>query len=338
MNTSSSETPQSEAPARRPGEAAAFVVTIVLLVAIALLGITLWKTIDKDFKSTAPVAGAAPDAPAGAGDPVLVTVNGDAVRQSEFDAAVARLPEQMQGVIASPEGRQALAEELVRMKVLEQYAREKGLDRQPDVSSALSIAQGNILANAAMRDMAASQPELTPRELYDRNRNQFEAVRLSQIVIPYQGSVVAGESQNVPPVEEALRVAGEVTARLRGGANFEELAKQVSADRQTAERGGDMGMIGHGTFPEDVDRAIFAMPVGSIADPVRTGYGIHVFKVTEKQTRSFEEVEQALIRSGRQLQANNATDELRAKATVEFNPEYFPDAAKAAAPAAASKQ
>jgi peptidyl-prolyl cis-trans isomerase C len=338
MKPSSSETPQPEAPARRPGEAAAFVVTIVLLVAVALLGITLWKTIDKDFKSGTPAAGSARAVPPDAEDPVLVTVNGEEVRQSEFNAAVARLPEQMQGVMATAEGREALAEELVRMKVLEQYARQKGLDRQPEISSALSIAQGNILANAAMRDLVASQKELTPRELYDRNRKQFEAVRLSQIVIPYQGSVVAGEAQNVPTAEEALRIAGELVARLRAGGNFEELAKQVSADRQTAERGGDLGLVGHGTFPEDVDQEIFAMTVGSITEPIRTGYGIHVFKVTEKQERSFEEVEQVLVRSGRQLQANNATDELREKATVEFNPKFFPNAAKAAPPAAASTQ
>lgn len=339
MTTSSSETPQPETPARRPGEAAAFVVTIVLLVAIALLGVTLWKTIGKDFKrsSTSPETPAA--ATATAEDPVLVTVNGDEVRQSEFDAAVSRLPEQMQGVIASPEGRKALAEELVRMKVLEQYARQKGLDRQPDVSSALAVAQGNILANAAIRDLVASQKELTPRELYDRNRQQFEAVRLSQIVVPYKGSVVAGDAQNAPSPEEAFRIASEITARLRGGANFEELAKQVSADRQTGERGGDLGMVGHGTFPEDVDKAIFALPVGSITDPIRTGFGMHVFKVTEKQTRSFEEVEQALARSGKQLQANNAADELREKAKVEFNPKYFPEEPKqAAAKPPAAKQ
>jgi peptidyl-prolyl cis-trans isomerase C len=333
-----SETPQTAAPARRPGEAAAFVVTIVLLVAIALLGVTLWKTIGKDFKKASPATAAAGGA-APAEDPVLVTVNGDEIRQGEFDAAVERLPREMQAVIGSPAGRKALAEELVRMKTLEQYARQNALDRKPDVAAAVAVAQGEILANAAIRDLVATQKDVTPRELYDRNREQFEAVKLSQIVIPFQGSAVAGENKNVPSEQEAFRVAGEVSARLRGGADFAALAKQISADRQTAERGGDLGLVGHGTFPEDVDKMIFALPVGSITDPVRTGYGMHVFKVTEKQTRSFEEVEQALARSGKQLQARNVADDLRAKAKVEFNPKFFPEeAAKAAAPAPQAKQ
>ena len=210
----SNETPPSDSSARRPGEAAAFVVTIVLLVAVALLGITFWKTIDEDFQSSTPARGRAeaPDAPE---NPVLLTVNGHEMRQAEFDAAVARLPEEMQGIIASPEGRKALAEELIRMKVLEQYAKEKGLDREPAVASAIAIAEGNILANAAIRDIAATQEEVTPRELYERNRRQFEAVRLSQIVVPYEGSVVAQDLENVPSVQEALRIASENAARLR---------------------------------------------------------------------------------------------------------------------------
>lgn len=330
----SSETPQTEPPARRPGEAAAFVVTIVLLAAIALLGVTLWKTIGKDFKSSAPKTASA-EGTAPAEDAVLVTVNGAEIRQAEFEAAVERLPREMQSVINSPEGRLALAEELVRMKALEQYAKQKGLEKQPDVAAAISVAAGEILANAAIRDLVATQKDVTPRELYDRNRQQFEAVKLSQIVIAYQGSVVAGENKNVPSEQEAFRIASEISARLRGGAKFEDLARQLSADRQTAERGGDLGLVGHGTFPEDVDKMIFSLPVGSITDPVRTGYGMHVFKVTEKQTRSFEEVEQALMRSGRQLQARNVADELRSKAKVEFNPKFFPDAAAKPATAAA---
>ncbi len=339
MMTSGSETPQSETPARRPGEAAAFVVTIVLLVAIALLGVTLWKTIGKDFKAAAPATSTAEGA-APAEDAVLVTVNGDEIRQSEFDAAVARLPREMQGVINSPEGRKALAEELVRMKALEQYARQKGLDREPDVASALSVAQGEILANAALRDLVATQKDVSPRELYERNRQQFEAVKLSQIVIPFQGSVVAGQNKNVPTEQEAFRIASEIAARLRAGADFAELAKQVSADRQTAERGGDLGLVGHGTFPDDVDKMIFSLPVKSITDPVRTGYGMHVFKVTDKQSKSFEEVEEALTRSGKQLQARNVADDLREKAKVDFNPTFFPDEAKkpAVPPAGQAKQ
>ncbi|HVR44759.1 MAG TPA: peptidylprolyl isomerase, partial [Thermoanaerobaculia bacterium] len=311
----------------RPGEATAFLVTIVLLVTIALLGVQYWKTIDEDFKAAGPAAGAGSGPGPSAGDEAVVTVNGLPIRQSEFLAALATVPEQMQAPLASEAGRKALAEELVRMKLLEDHARRRGLDKEPAVAGQISIVTGNILANAALRDLATTREPLTPRELYDQNLRQFESVRLSQIVIPYEGSVAAAESDSTQTEAEAVRKAGEIVQKLRGGADFAALARQESADRDSASRGGDIGMVGHGTFPDEVDEILFSLPVGSVSDPMKTMYGIHVFKVTDKQTRSFAEVEQALVRSGRQLQVENLVEDLRKDATVEFNPKFFPSEA-----------
>ncbi|HUP64723.1 MAG TPA: peptidylprolyl isomerase [Thermoanaerobaculia bacterium] len=311
-----------EPPARRPGEAAAFLVTLILLVAIALLAVSLWRAIGGDFKrDDAAGAGAGRSQPAA--DEVLVRVNGQPIRASEFNAAVASLPPQMQAPIASPSGRKALAEELVRMKILEQHARQKGLEKDPEISARLAVATGNILANAALRDIMAGQQPASPRELYDQNLRQFESVQLSQIVVPYQGSVVAGD-QTAQSETEAMRKAEQIVARVKGGADFAATARQESADRESAQRGGDLGPIGHGTFPDEVDDLIFSLPVGAISDPVKTVYGVHIFKINGKQTRSFEEVEQALVRSGQQFQMEAAIDDLRKGARVEFNPEFFP--------------
>lgn len=333
-NQSHEPAPATAAPAssqrRRPGEAAAFLVTLVLLVAIALLGLSLWKTIGDDFQPAGGEGGRAETAPAAQGDEVVLTVNGSPIRESEMKAAVASLPEQMRGALATEAGREALAEELIRMELLEQYAREKNLQRQPDVAARLEIAQGNILANAALRDLSQTQAELTPKELYEQNRQKFETVSLSQIVVSYEGSVVAGGAA-APSRGEAMQTAAALAQRVRGGADFAAVAREASADRQSAERGGDIGPLGRGTFGPEVEQGIFDLPVGSITDPIETPFGIHVFKITGKQTRSFEEVEQTLLRSGRQIQMENAIETLRDGANVDFNPEFFPNKAKDAA-------
>ncbi|MFN2240147.1 MAG: hypothetical protein ABR524_12230, partial [Thermoanaerobaculia bacterium] len=153
-----------------------------LLVAISLLGVSLWKTIDDDFQPAQPAASADAGAtPVGANDPVVMTVDGTQVRDSEFAAMLQSLPENMRTALANPGGRDILAEELVKRKVLERYARDKGLARQPQVAAALAVTQGEILATAALRDKLASLPTLTPREIYDQNRDQFETLVLSQV-------------------------------------------------------------------------------------------------------------------------------------------------------------
>ncbi|MFN2441607.1 MAG: peptidylprolyl isomerase [Thermoanaerobaculia bacterium] len=316
---------REEKAGKRPGEAAAFLVTIVLLVAIALLGVSLWKTIDGDFKpaeSAASPTGPA-EAPA-ANDPVVMTVDGMQVRESEFGAMMQSLPEQMRTALANPGGRDILAEELVKRKVLERYAREKGLARQPQVAAALAVTQGEILATAALRDKLASLETLTPRQIYDQNLDQFETLVLSQIVVPYEGSVIA-QGAEAPPAEEAMLKAAAIAARVRGGEDFAAVARAESADAQTAAQGGRIGEVGRGALDDDAERQLFSLPVGGISEPVRTPFGIHVFRGDEKKMRSFEELEEALTRSGRQLQLEKEIDALMSTAKVDYNPEFFPN-------------
>lgn len=315
---------ETEVPGRRPGEAAAFLVTIILLVAIALLGVALWRAIDDDFPlgGTPAAAGDATTTAAPPADRLVATVNGMEIRESEFQATVAGLPPQMQAALGTRAGRETLTEELIKMKLLEGYARQKGLHRRPEVASRLAAAQGQILTNAALRDLLEAQEEMTPRELYDKYSARFETVRLSQIVIPYEGSVAAGEGE-APSKLEAHSRAARIVGELHGGADFAALARRHSVDQQSAPQGGDIGQVGHGTFPEEVDAQIFALPVGGISEPIETAYGVHLFKVTEKKVRSFEEVEQALERNGRQIQMEIAIDEIRKDADVELNEEFF---------------
>jgi peptidyl-prolyl cis-trans isomerase C len=316
---------REEKTSRRPGEAAAFLVTIVLLVAIALLGVSLWKTIDDDFKPAEPVAsvgsGAASEV---ANDRVVLTVDGTQVRESEFAAMLQSLPEQMQTALANPGGRDILAEELIKRKVLERYARDKGLARQPQVAAALAVTQGEILATAALRDKLASLDPLTPREIYDQNRDQFETLVLSQVVVPYEGSVIA-QGQPAPQQAEAMALAAAIAERVRGGENFAAVARAESADAQTAEQGGRIGEVGRGALDDDAERQLFSLPVGGISEPIRTPFGIHVFRVDEKKMRTFEELEEALTRSGRQLQLEKEIDALVKNAKVDYNPEFFPN-------------
>lgn len=312
---------------RRPGEAAAFLVTIVLLVAIALLGVSLWKTIDEDFQPATGTASAdQAAAPATAQDRVVMTVNGTEVRESEFAAMVSSLPEQMQTALANPGGRDIIAEEMVKRKVLEQQARRKNLDRNPQVAAALTVAQGEILATAALRDLLAAQENLTPRQIYDQNLDQFETLVLSQIVVPYEGSVIA-QGQPAPSVQEAMTRASQLAARVRGGEDFAAVARAESADQQTAEQGGRIGEVGRGALDDDAERQLFALPQGGVSEPIQTPFGVHVFRVDEKKTRTFEELEQALTRSGRQLQLEKAIDALVDQADVEYNEEFFPNRA-----------
>jgi hypothetical protein len=81
--------------------------------------------------------------------------------------------------------------------------------------------------------------------------------------------------------------------RLRGGADFSELARIHSSDR-SAEQGGDMGYLHQGMLTEGAQQAVDALPVGAVSDPVRVLQGIAIFRVDERlpeRRRSFEDVQ-----------------------------------------------
>lgn len=62
---------------------------------------------------------------------------------------------------------------------------------------------------------------------------------------------------------------------------FAEIAKEKS-DCPSKEKGGDLGAFGHGQMVPEFDKAVFALPVGKLSEPVKTQFGWHLILATEK--------------------------------------------------------
>ncbi|MEH7383565.1 peptidylprolyl isomerase [Bacillus sp. JJ1533] len=77
--------------------------------------------------------------------------------------------------------------------------------------------------------------------------------------------------------------AKEVATKLEDGADFAELAKEYSKDTANAESGGELGYFGKGEMVAEFEDAAFSMKVDEISDPVKTEYGYHIIKVTDKK-------------------------------------------------------
>jgi hypothetical protein len=75
--------------------------------------------------------------------------------------------------------------------------------------------------------------------------------------------------------------AKSLLAELDKGASFEELAKNYSKD-STAANGGDLGYFSRGKMVAEFEKAAFETPVGKVSGIVKTQYGFHILKVTDK--------------------------------------------------------
>jgi len=127
------------------------------------------------------------------------------------------------------------------------------------------------------------------RTLYEAEKGRFTTVetrRASHILVNFGADKDAAKAK-----AEAL------SAQLKGGADFAELAKTASDDTGSKDKGGDLGVIkrGDGLLPPKFEAALYSMSAaGEVSDPVETEFGWHIIKLTEQvagRAQAFEEPE-----------------------------------------------
>jgi peptidyl-prolyl cis-trans isomerase C len=68
--------------------------------------------------------------------------------------------------------------------------------------------------------------------------------------------------------------------KLKGGANFEDLARKHSSC-PSGKKGGDLGYFTRNRMVKEFETAAFAAKKGDIVGPVKTQFGWHIIKVTD---------------------------------------------------------
>lgn len=301
----------------------------IALIALVVIGAFCYalSVARLDIKPIAPpsVPGAASATAPPPNAHIIIRVNGEPITEEEFEAAYAQLPEQMQQQLVGAQGRAAFGEQLVRLKLLEQEARRLGVDKDPRVAGMVTSDRTNILAQAAAQKIVAPPTDKAVRDFYAGNKGAFESVDLSHILVAYAGGAApARPGHTAPPEPQAEAKARDILKQLRAGANFQQLARQLSDDGATAERGGELGPVGRGMLPPELEERVFAMKEGETSDPVPSRYGVHIFRVGKRSTQPIDQVRQSIARRMQQQNTLDRVEALRRTAKVDFDPKFFP--------------
>jgi peptidyl-prolyl cis-trans isomerase D len=166
--------------------------------------------------------------------------------------------------------------------------------------------------------------QVTPDDLrtyYDQHRDQYrvpEQVKVSHILIktPLPG---ADGKVDEKGAAEAQRRAEDLLKQVKGGANFEELAKKYSEDPGSAKQGGSLGWIGKGQTVAEFEKTAFSLPKGQISDLVKSSYGFHIIRIDDKQdahAKTLDEVKDTIEptlkhQKGQQVAQKKAEDLLK---------------------------
>jgi peptidyl-prolyl cis-trans isomerase C len=258
------------------------------------------------------------DAPAVAGETVLVTVNGRDIMPSALEAEYLsrQVPEASRAAL-----RERLIEDLIDRALLESFlqarqisASERELELQVNVLrraagqsseefaaalSRLGLTEDSLRAHLALPLAWKSFVRRTVtdeqlREHFARHRSEFDGseVRASQIVITVpEGSDEAAWTT----AESTLREVREAIAA--GKLTFADAARRHSSS-PTGKQGGDLGFFAYrGRLPVAISSVAFSLQTGEMSQPFRTGFGVHLVTVTERRSGelSLEDVRASVL-------------------------------------------
>jgi len=303
-------------------------VVAVLVIAAVAFGLS---TVSRDLPLTpsAPVqAEKTSEKKVAATDKIVMHVNGEPVTEREFAAFLAAAPQQARALYASPAGRRAIAGEMVKVKVLEQEARRRGIDKDPEVQTQANFMRAQIEAGRALEKIIEERSEQKIRAQYAAQKNNWFVLR--HIAIAYQGSQIPPRSQQqpAPTPQQAMAKAQDIVKRLRAGADFTRAAVAESDDVQSAQQGGVLGPVTPDRLG-DLGPAVAKLPIGQISDPVQSPLAVHIFR---KDEASIEDLRPALLQEVRQQVAQEEIARLEKSAKVDLDPKFFPEPPKGSAP------
>jgi len=159
--------------------------------------------------------------------------------------------------------------------------KDKPLDEilETQGSSVTELEEEVSRALALSKYLESSVTDADKQSYFDANKDAFNGakVKASHVLIDTRNLKTDAE------LEEAKKMIDIVKIEIDKGADFAEMARKYS-NCPSAENGGDIGFFQRkGSIVEEFAVVAFAMKAGEISEPVKTQFGYHIIKVTEKE-------------------------------------------------------
>lgn len=123
--------------------------------------------------------------------------------------------------------------------------------------------------------------------------------------------------------KDAKRKMDGIKERLDNGTKFEEMARQYSEDG-SANNGGDLGWVNPGDTVPPFEKAMNALGLGEISEPILTSFGWHIIQVIERRQQDMTK-EASRLKARQEIRVRKSEEayqdwirELRDRAFVEL--------------------
>ncbi len=202
---------------------------------------------------------------------------------------------------------QKVLDELIDQRLLALDALRQSLDQEDETRRRLAASRerilGNVLVENHLRDKVN---ETTIRRMYEEQaslRNSGDEVLARHILLKDE------------------ETANEVAKKLKDGADFAALAKELSEDTGSRDKGGNLGYFANDMLEAKFTKVAFATPKDETSEPFETEYGWHILQVQNRRRApqtGFEEMRSEILNFMTYDEIQNLLKSLRAQGDVKL--------------------
>lgn len=253
-----------------------------------------------------------------AAGPVVATINNKELTLSEFTERIKEYPALAHGGKMSEETKKGFLDNLIVRELIFEEALRLGIDKDKETIDFIEEMKKRVVVDKFFKKEVDQKTQVTDDEIkkyFDETPEESKTpdeVRASHILL------------------KTREEADVVLKKIKKGAKFEDLARQVTADPGSKDSGGDLGFFSQGMMVPEFDAVAFKLKVGEVSDIVQSRFGFHIIKLMEKRegkTKSFEEakpeIEKTLLARKRKEKFDTLVAELKAKAKITINDEVL---------------
>jgi peptidyl-prolyl cis-trans isomerase C len=285
---------------------------------------------------TAPMA--VPPPPNVPPETVVAEVDGKKFTAAEVNKLMEGFPPQMQLAIKS-DPKRALGYILMTRHLANEAEKAK-LEQQSPLKETLEYQRMNALAQAEINQVRNFQFNPSPEEVekyYKANPGKYQEAKIKVIYVAFSANAVTSSDPKAKkPLSEAEAKAKieDLRKRVTSGADFGQMAKENSDDKESASKDGDFPPLKRTSpYPEDIKSAVFALKPGEISAPLRQANGFYLIRLEQLKLQSFQEIQPEAYEEMKSKDFNEWMQALQKRFDVKVeNPAYF--TAKPPAPAA----
>ena len=259
---------------------------------------------------------------------VVATVNGQKVTAAQALKYLQAMPaNDLQRFQQGGGGLSTALQQIFMMQHLSELATQQHLDQQDPLKQQLEFSREQLLAQAYLTQVSNSTnptAEAT-KSYYDAHSQNFQEAKLSAIIVSFTptGAAPAPNTPGARTEEAARAKSDEIVKKLRGGANFADVAKTDSDHKPSADKGGELGSFSPDRLPKEISDPVFKLKVGEIADPIREPSGFYIIKLDGVNKKTFEQSQSDIIAQLKNEQVRKLLDQQNQQFQIQVEDREF---------------